>query len=199
MSRALTPTVWRGILSPLWDVEEKKENAVEIDEKAVAEAFGQLQTHRGGEIKSLQEDRCGRCLTQSVDARLWKWKTVVSARWRSREEHINTLEVRGCMLAYKWRARHVRFLNSRFIHLVDSIVTMGSLAKGRSSAGSLRFIVKRTNALLLASGMLPILGHVRSHLNPADKPSRFFRNPPRAKTGAGLTKRTARQPRGRPR
>ena len=63
-------------------------------------------------------------------------------------------------------------MGSRFLHLVDSAVVLAAMSKGRSASNNLYNVVHRCNALLLASFCFMIVGHCRSDLNPADKPSR---------------------------
>ena len=92
--------------------------------------------------------------------------------WKDDGEHINVLETRAFLLAMRWRARNRDEHGKRFLHLVDSMVTMGAITKGRSSSLRLRRVVAKCNAVLLASHFYPCLGYVRSAENPADRPSR---------------------------
>ena len=142
------------------------------------------QTHRGGEVRLLDGPAPGATgAMQSLDATMWQWTIVLSARWKIRDEHINLLESRAYQLAVRWRARSSRMLQARFLHLLDSMVTLGVHAKGRSSASSLAAVSRSTAALLIAGHFWPVLAFVRTDLNPADKPSRFSsekRRPPTA-------------------
>lgn len=61
----------------------------------------------------------------SLPAALWSSRTVMGWRWRIR---------------------------SKFIHMVDSLVCLHSLSRGRSSSRKLRHAISHVNALLLASG-----------------------------------------------
>jgi hypothetical protein len=47
------------------------------------------------------------------------------------------------------------------------------LAKGRSSSSCLTYVLRRINALVLAGGLQPAFGYVRTDDNPADRPSRW--------------------------
>ena len=82
------------------------------------------------------------------------------------------LETRAVLLTLQWRSRSVARLSRKFIHLSDSQSTLGCLTKHRSGACSLTYLVERSTPLQLASGMEPILAFVRTHVNPADQPSR---------------------------
>jgi hypothetical protein len=84
------------------------------------------------------------------------------------------LETRAVVLALKWRARSVARMSKKFLHLADSQSALGSYARHRSSAYSLSYLIERGCALQLATGMEPIFAFVRTHQNPADKPSRML-------------------------
>ena len=183
LGRSLSPRVLAAFLSQQIrrslgdaDVEQLAKGVDSLSEAEASTALSRellaLQSHRGGEIRRTEASSGRSPVTQSVDPRNWRWQAVISCRWKVGDEHVKTPEVRGTMLAYLWRCRARRNIGSRFVHLVDSMVTLCSLAKGRSSAGAMRFVVKRTNALMLAGFLVPTLAHARSHLNPADKPSR---------------------------
>jgi hypothetical protein len=64
-------------------------------------------------------------------------------------------------------------LGKRSLHLVDSLVTLLSLGKGRSSSGLIKGMVRRTNCVVLASSIIMLLGFVGTLTNPADRPSRW--------------------------
>ena len=55
---------------------------------------------------------------------------------------------------------------------MDSRVSLGVVAKGRTSSWMLRKVLMKINAVCLAASLSPLLGYCRSHLNPADAPSR---------------------------
>ena len=83
-------------------------------------------------------------------------------------EHIKVLELRATFTAIKWRVERLHQLDVRFLHLVDSLVVLHSLTRGRS----LRRTLMRVNSYLLACGLFPRWGYVSTHQNPADRPSR---------------------------
>lgn len=111
----------------------------------------------------------------SVPARLWTWGAVSSFPWEHDAEHINGLELRSVFNALRWRLRSTCSFRKRFLHLVDSQVVLSILTRGRSSSAVLRGTLRRYNALVLASGTLPVYGYILSGDNPADIPSRWHR------------------------
>ena len=129
--------------------------------------------HRGSDVRlssgALTRPSCWPRM--STDHTSWKWRTVVKTKWE-REAHINELELRAALLALRWRLRSLRGQKRVALHLLDSSVSIGVLVKRRSSAYRLHRVVRRINALELASGTRVILGFVRSAVNPADAPSR---------------------------
>ena len=139
--------------------------------------FG-MATHRGGEIRAVGRVlHVGAALTMSVDPGWWDWKDVISCHWKLKDEHINVLESRAYSLAIRWRLRNRRNVGSRFFHLVDSLVTLSVMAKGRSSSHRLAKVICRANANILAGHLYPTLGYVRSHRNPSDGGSWKVRKP----------------------
>ena len=109
---------------------------------------------------------------KAIDPREWEWYDAISTQWKLIGEHINTLECRALILALRWRLRRATNIHSKFLHLVDSRVTLGMVAKGRTSSWTLRRTLGKVNALLLAAHSAMVLGFCRTHLNPADTPSR---------------------------
>jgi len=101
-----------------------------------------------------------------------RWSPVLSTPWRV-AEHINALELRAVSLALHWLLSYPSTLGRRVFLLVDSTVALFSLLKGRSSAPSLLFVLRKIGALLLASSISFLAGWVPSAVNPADAPSRL--------------------------
>lgn len=99
------------------------------------------------------------------------WSTIIQHRWKW-PEHINALEMRTIQLALIWLVTN-RLVNCRIRLLTDSMVSLCILNKGRTSSPTVGRIHTVVAALLLASGIVFELEHVRSELNPADGPSRF--------------------------
>ena len=98
---------------------------------------------------------------------------MLSFRWRA-EAHINELELRAFLSALCWRLRRVSAMGCRYLHLLDSQVSIAVIVKGRSASVRLNRVQRKIGMLLLASGSRPFLGFCRSHTNPSDKPSRQF-------------------------
>lgn len=111
-------------------------------------------------------------LRSSMPARLWRWKTVASWAWTGSAEHINVLELRAVLTSIKYRVEHLKQANLRCIHLVDSLVVLHALTRGRSSSRKMRRTLMRISAYILACGLQPCWGYVDTHQNPADRPSR---------------------------
>ena len=84
--------------------------------------------------------------------------------------HINCLECR----TYKSWLKHCskKHPNSRILGLLDSRVTMGAAAKGRSSSQALSRILRSSLGYIIGGGLYPGTLHCRSAWNRADGPSR---------------------------
>ena len=108
----------------------------------------------------------------SLPARLWRWRVASSWQWRGGREHINVLEMRAVLNALRWRLERQSQVKIKFVHMVDSLVCLHSLSRGRSSSRKLRRTLLRVNSLLLATGSSVVWSYVRTSLNPADAPSR---------------------------
>lgn len=111
-------------------------------------------------------------LRASLPARLWKGRTVASWQWTGAKEHINVLETRAVLTALRWRLERHKQVHLKFVHLVDSLVALHSLCRGRSSSRKLKRTILRINALLLATRSHCVWSYVHTKQNPADAPSR---------------------------
>ena len=142
--------------------------------RRLARMYASYATHRGNEIRLEAGPR--RMLQkpswQQVDARQWTWQTVISCVWQIEGESMPSLEARAVLLTLQWRARSVARLGKKFLHLSDSQSALGCMSKHRSGATSLAYLVERAAALQLAGNMEPVFAFVRTHINPADRPSR---------------------------
>ena len=114
-------------------------------------------------------------LRASIPSRLWKWRDVAGWAWKGSGEHINQLELRATLTTIKWWTKKKRVSSSRILHLVDSLVALHALSRGRSSSHKLRRTVMRINSLLLGADLHPVWGYVHTSQNPADRPSRRCR------------------------
>lgn len=111
----------------------------------------------------------------TIPSRCWRWRIVAGWRWKQSGDHINGLELRAILTSLRWRLEHAGHFKTRFLHLTDSLVCLHALSRGRSSSRKLRRTMSRINALILACGVHPLWGYVRTEQNPADKPSRWGR------------------------
>lgn len=111
-------------------------------------------------------------LRASLPSTLWSWRTICGWRWRGQKEHINVLELRAVLCALRWRITKQHLHHHKFIHLVDSLVCLHSLSRGRTSSRKLRRTLCKIDALLLASRNQGVWAYVHTSANPADAPSR---------------------------
>ena len=98
-----------------------------------------------------------------------EWKLEKSWNWK-RKSHINVLEEHSTVAALGIAG--LREPDSRHCFVVDSMVSRGALAKGRSSAYSLQPGLKRACALQIAFGLFPVWTFSPTRLNVADDPTR---------------------------
>ena len=183
--------VWRGEKAAWEDTEvwldrlEQQSDAVVIprclklgvESSLVLRLFDHL-SYRGTDVHvdTLSFYRPDRLPKSSIDSRMWQWRIAKGWKWQ-RLSHINVLELEAVYQTFKWRARSTRSLSKRWLHLVDSLVVLGVVAKGRTSSKRLQPCLHRINTLLLALHSFPALGWVVTHLNPADEPSRWHELP----------------------
>lgn len=183
--------VWRGEKASLEDSEtwldrlEQQSDAVvrPMSLKMGAESALVLRlldhlSYRGTDVHvdTLSFYRPDRLPKASIDSRMWTWKIAKGWKWH-KPAHINVLELEAVYHAVKWRARSLRVVRKRFLHLVDSLVVLGVVSKGRTSSKRLFPCLHRLNILLLALHAFPVLGWVLTDLNPADEPSRWHEQP----------------------
>ena len=112
-------------------------------------------------------------LRVGVPAKLWRWRVIAGWRWKFRSAHINELELRAVLTTLSWRLERRKQASVRFVHLVDSLVVLHCLSRGRSSARKLRRPLSQINSLLLAADVHPVWAYVSTKQNPADRPSRL--------------------------
>ena len=113
-------------------------------------------------------------LRSSIPAALWRWKDVAGWRWCGSPEHINVLELRSVLTTVKWRVEQLQQNSIRCVHLVDSLVVLHALTRGRSSSRKMKRTMMRICSYLLCSGLQPVWAYVDTKQNPADRPSRRF-------------------------
>lgn len=100
-----------------------------------------------------------------------RWRTAVSSAVRY-EAHINKLELRTGLTALDWVSRQASGFRSRAIKLSDSMVSVGALAKGRSSSRVLNRQLRRYAAMFVATFIRSVYAWLPTWINPADEPSR---------------------------
>ena len=118
-------------------------------------------------------------LRNSLSPKLWHWKVVTGWTWKANGgtvcEHINRLEMRAIDTSLRWRILKHKGFRTKILHLVDSLVSLQIITKGRTSSRKLRSICKRIAGFQLIGGVLLTLGYTASKINPADAPSRRSR------------------------
>ena len=127
-------------------------------------------TYRGTDVRMFLELE-GQMHEHPYLAMRWQWRTIMSYAWRQ-EAHINELELLAVAVFLKRRARTRSKQHLRFFHVLDSMVSRGVLAKGRSSSRRLNKVARRCSAYMLAMDnyMFPLW--TISRWNFADKASR---------------------------
>ena len=107
----------------------------------------------------------------SLQAGWWIWRILFTSRWKFKS-HINYLEMKVILQTILWRSRFASSLNSRWLHLADSMVCNFILSKGRTSSLLLQPLVREANSVLLALNAVQYQAHVDSGENPTDAASR---------------------------
>ncbi len=111
------------------------------------------------------------------------WKTQASWAFK-KPSHINLLELKSLLRLFSDLVKKKRSL--RFVAFVDSVVTRGSVAKGRSSSCAVASVLRQICALAIAGGLYAVTPFVPTRLNVADDPTRD--RPPRPPCpGLGLS------------
>eukprot|EP00438_Fugacium_kawagutii_P014120 Skav213966 [mRNA] locus=scaffold2200:139314:141944:+ [translate_table: standard] len=105
-------------------------------------------TYRGTDVR-LHVDVEGMEGTESHEAPYlamrWQWKTIMAYPWKQ-PGHINELELNAVAVFLKRRTRSHRGFSKKFFHVLDSMVSRGALAKGRSSSRRLNKVVRKCSA-----------------------------------------------------
>ena len=97
----------------------------------------------------------------------------------SKQGHINVLECRTYKTWLKYASKH--FAGCRLLGLLDSRVTLGATAKGRSSSFALSRVLQGSLGYVIGGGLYPGGLHVMSSKNRSDGPSRNKPTPPPSK------------------
>ena len=133
--------------------------------------------HRGSDVRIVSGvlTRPDLWPRRSIQPSRYHWKVVLS--YGASGDHINVAELKAILAAIRWRTRSAANIASRCIHLSDSQVSISVLVKGRSSSVLLQRVLHRLNCLVLATALHIAHVFVRTDLNPADKPSRWPKQP----------------------
>ena len=97
------------------------------------------------------------------------WSLVRAWFWK-KKAHINVYE--SSVVCSLLKQQLVERPSSRFVVIVDSLVSKGALAKGRSSALTLSPVLKQAAAIQVAGCLYPAYSYGPSKLNVSDDPSR---------------------------
>ena len=100
-----------------------------------------------------------------------KWKMVGRYKWK-RVDGMPVLEARSTCYGVRHLLRKQSNHGKRFLILTDSMTAACAFSKGRAHTAKLRGVVRRTAAMLLATGSSLSLRWIPSEWNPADGPSR---------------------------
>ena len=103
-----------------------------------------------------------------------RWRVVVTVDWQH-DEHNNVTEARTALLAIRRQARRMGAWGHRVLVIGDSQVTIGVLAKGRSSSWGLLRQCRKLAALHLGLGITLVMRYIPTDRNLADGPSRGWR------------------------
>lgn len=100
-----------------------------------------------------------------------RWRRVVCLKWR-KNEHINKQELRMLTMGIRHASRCPDRRGKRIVLLSDSLVAIGAVAKGRSSAAGLNTEVRRVASHVLGVGTKIYPRYIHTSRNCADGPSR---------------------------
>ena len=104
-------------------------------------------------------------------AKRWFWKEVMSYAWK-RPDHINVLEVNAFVTMQRRRSRDPAKHGTRYLSIVDSMVTRGAVAKGRSPSRAINHLLRKSAALNMAADTYPVAVWTISDWNFSDAASR---------------------------
>ena len=100
-----------------------------------------------------------------------RWKLVFQGRWAG-HEHNNVREMRAAVAVLRHISKCRGRWHRRVILFTDSLVALGVLQKGRSSARTLLHLSRQAAAVIFACGLKLYVRWVASEDNVADGPSR---------------------------
>ena len=104
-------------------------------------------------------------------------EVVLSSTWREkaswkfrRQSHINLLELKSILRLVSDLVKEKKSI--RFCALVDSLVTKGSVSKGRSASMAVSAVLRHICSLTVVGGLYPVTPFVPTRHNTADDPTR---------------------------
>ena len=101
-----------------------------------------------------------------------RWHHLFSGRW-SFDEHQNIRECRTVVMVIRRLSRSEKAWGTRVLIFTDSLVTLGTLVKGRASSPGLLHLARQSAAVELALGIRVYYRWTPSGKNWADGPSRL--------------------------
>ncbi len=122
-----------------------------------------LAVENGLEVKGLETQICNEIALSS------KW-TQESCWTFRKESHINILEMAAVLRLVQRSSDSCKA--RRIVCMVDSHVAKGAASKGRTASLGLGSVLRRLNALCVASSSFLCISYVPTRLNPADDPTR---------------------------
>ena len=130
--------------------------------------------HRGTDARFLVHNPINdSALEAPYPAIQWEWHTEMAWPWKA-EQHINILELAAFHVHLRARSRSVFRRSHLFLHILDSTVAAGVVAKGRSSTKALNRIARRIMATSIAHNAYPLIMWTISEWNYSDHGSRLW-------------------------
>ncbi len=105
----------------------------------------------------------------------WYWQEKLSYPWKN--DHINELETQAFIVMLRRRVLRAERHRGRYLHVVDSAVTRGAVAKGRSTSRRINRLLRKVAALCLAADVHPLTAWTISRWNFADLAPRRMEAP----------------------
>ena len=113
----------------------------------------------------------------------WQWESVMAYQWTN-TGHINLLEFISLLNYVRNKVLNARMHGQRCLHVLDSRVTAGIVAKGRSSSKRLNRVARRLAGYSLAADIYIMPIWTISRWMPCDAGSRLFT--PRRNNNEGI-------------
>ena len=100
-----------------------------------------------------------------------EWAELARGRW-TQADHITLGEGRAVIVLLKALAKMPGAHGSRVLSLMDNIPFSAAMAKGRSPAAGLNYLLRKRSAISLACHLYCVLPWIESRNQPADAASR---------------------------